>query len=93
MALLHMMHESLFGSSNRKMFFKVHVLHIEESATVYGISEEQRQKNIDFIVNICKSYNFSYTVIPIEQIYSVSTEIDLKAIDESIKAKIEEEKK
>jgi hypothetical protein len=43
MALLHMMFESLFGHySQRKMFFKVHILYIEEGSTVYEWSEEVR---------------------------------------------------
>ena len=47
MALLDLMHNSLFGDeekekdgavkiTQRKMFFKVHVLHIDEGRAVYG---------------------------------------------------------
>ena len=54
MALLDLMHNALFGDaeseakgtvkiSQRKMFFKVHVLHIDEGPAVYGWSQEFHQ--------------------------------------------------
>lgn len=42
MALLDMMYEALFGQnsqSQRKMFFKVHVLYIDEGRVVYDWTE------------------------------------------------------
>ncbi len=42
MALLDLMHESMFGNTsktNRKLFFKVHVIYIDEGRAVYGWSE------------------------------------------------------
>jgi tRNA(Ile)-lysidine synthase TilS/MesJ len=39
MGLLDLMHEALFGNtslSQRKMFFKVHILYIDEGRAVYG---------------------------------------------------------
>lgn len=44
MALLNLMYQSLFGTvSNRKMFFRVHILYIEEGSAVYGWDDEKRQ--------------------------------------------------
>ena len=57
MALLNMLHESLFGhQSNRKMFFKVHIVYIEERSAVYDLNDEERQRNIDFVISVCESY-------------------------------------
>lgn len=57
MALINLMYMSLFGNvSNRKMFFRVHILYIEEGSAVYGWDDEKRQKNIDFIIETCKKY-------------------------------------
>ena len=55
MALLHMMYNSLFGESvsQRKMFFKVHVLYIDESI-VYGWDDDTRKTNLDVIINSCE---------------------------------------
>lgn len=50
MALLHLLYESLFDNkSTRKMFFRVHVIYIEEGSAVYGWSEEKRAANLAFI--------------------------------------------
>jgi hypothetical protein len=41
MAMLNMLYFSLFGNqSNRKMFFRVHILYIDECRSVYGHDEE-----------------------------------------------------
>ena len=48
------------------MFFKVHVIFIEEGSAVYDWSDDVREKNIQFIIDTCKSYNFSYTIVPLE---------------------------
>ena len=48
MALMDLMHAALFGESmnQRKMFFKVHVLYIDEGRAVYDWSEEVHKHNI-----------------------------------------------
>jgi hypothetical protein len=70
MALLDLMHEALFGQTSltqRKMFFKVHVLYIDEGRAVYGWSEEFWQNQINMIIDACANkYGFTYTIIPIE---------------------------
>ena len=80
MALLNMMYQSLFGGqSQRKMFFKVHVVYIEEGSVVYDWNDQQKENNVKFIIDICQKYNFSYTIIPLEKVYDISTDIDIKA--------------
>jgi hypothetical protein len=60
MALLDLMHNALFGNeeseekgavkiSQRKMFFKVHVLYVDEGPAVYGWTPEFHQKQIEMI--------------------------------------------
>jgi hypothetical protein len=69
MALLNLLYVSLFANnsgSGRKMFFKVHILYIEESSAVYGITPEQRAQNISFITKACDTYGFTYTIVPLE---------------------------
>jgi len=48
MGLMDLMHQALFGETQtkRKMFFKVHILYIDEGRAVYDWSEETHQKNI-----------------------------------------------
>jgi hypothetical protein len=98
MALLNMLHFSLFGNqSNRKMFFRVHILYIEEGSIVYGHDEETRAKNIGFIKEICEKYKFTFTIVPLERIYDLDLEVvpglDMRVADAETSAKIEEEKK
>lgn len=70
MSMLHLMYTSLFGKAQRKLFFKVHVAHIDESV-IYNWSEEKRQEQINLIVNTCQEYGFNYTIIPIENVFNI----------------------
>ena len=52
MALLDLMHDSLFGTSSqsqRKMFFQVHVIYIDEGRVVYNWTPEQHEEHIKLI--------------------------------------------
>lgn len=50
MAMLQFLHGCLNGNtSQKKMFFKIHVLYIEESRGVFGASPEQVTSNRDLI--------------------------------------------
>lgn len=94
MALLNMMYSSLFVNAIRnKMYFKVHVLYIDEGAAVYDWNEEQRQVNLQIIKSACDRYQFTYTIIPIEAIYDVNEALDLKLATKEEVEKIDEEKK
>ena len=70
MALLHLIYDALFGVSQRKMFFNVHVLYIDETA-VYGWDKETSEKNIKIITDSCQNYGFNYTIIPIECVFEI----------------------
>jgi cytoplasmic tRNA 2-thiolation protein 2 len=69
MALLNLMHNSLLGDSSRKMFFKCHVVYIDESH-VYNWSEEERERNYEMIRRTCESLGFPWTILPLENVYS-----------------------
>ena len=77
MALLHLMHESLFGYSQKKMFFKVHIVYIDEGPAVYNLSDSEHEDRLKFMINACTKYNFSYTIIPLEKVYDIK-DIDTK---------------
>ena len=52
MALMDLMHEALFGQTSltqRKMFFKVHVLYIDEGRAVYNWTEEFWKQQIEMV--------------------------------------------
>ena len=70
MSMLHLMYTSLFGNAQRKLFFKVHVVHIDESA-IFGWDEAKRQEYINSIISKCNEYNFNYSIIPIESIFDI----------------------
>lgn len=89
MALLNMLYHSLFGNqSQRKMFFKVHILYIDETCAVYGDDEAKRQANIDFIKGICEQYKFTYTIVPLEKVHDIDINqvpaLDMKMCDEAM---------
>ncbi|CAI2367136.1 unnamed protein product [Moneuplotes crassus] len=70
MAMLHLMHVSLFGESQRKMFFKVHIVHIDDGV-VYGWDEEKRNTNIQLFKDACEKYKFEYTILSLESVFDV----------------------
>ena len=70
MAMLNLMHVSLFGESQRKMFFKVHIIHIDESV-IYGWDEEKKQENLNIFKDACKKSNFEYTILPLESVFNI----------------------
>ena len=75
MALLDLIHEALFGNTSltqRKMFFKVHVLYIDEGRAVYKWSDEHWQQQIQMIKETAQDkYGFTLTILPIERIFEV----------------------
>jgi len=83
MALLDLMHNALFGDeesaaegvvkvSQRKLFFRVHVLHVDEGRAVYGWSEEFHRQQIEMIKRLCEEkYKFTYTIVPIEAVFDI----------------------
>jgi len=86
MALLNMLYFSLFGNqSNRKMFFSVHILYIDEGPAVYGHSAEENNKNLEFIMEICEKYKFTYTILPLESVFDIEINeaLDMRVADEA----------
>ena len=80
MAMMHLLYKSLLGgSSNRKMFFKVHVFYIDEARAVYKLSEEESKHRKEFVISKCNEYGFSYTIVPLEKV------IEINELKESIK--------
>jgi hypothetical protein len=88
MALLNMLYFSLFGNqSNRKMFFSVHILCIDEGPAVYRHTEEEHLKNLDFIRATCEKYKFTYTIIPLESVFDIdlasNAQLDMRVADDA----------
>lgn len=89
MALLNFLYISLFANqSTRKMFFRVHILYIDECSAVYGVDEETRLRNIQFIVDTCQRYKFTYTIVPLEQVFDIDIRevpaLDMRVADEAL---------
>jgi cytoplasmic tRNA 2-thiolation protein 2 len=90
-ALAKMVNECLFNPSQRKMFFKAQLFHINESA-IYNFNEKQEQANLEIIKNLAKNLNFELNLINIEDIFEIANDklqasiltpynIDLKDIE------------
>jgi hypothetical protein len=41
---------------------------------------------------VCDGYKFSYTILPLEKVFDIGEELDLKAPDEQEKEKVLQEK-
>lgn len=54
MAMLHLLWSCLNGNkSQKKMFFKVHILYIDEAQAVFNVSEEEAETRRNFIIQHC----------------------------------------
>ena len=72
MAMLHFLYNCLSGNtSQKKMFFKIHVLYIDEGRSVYGWTDEEAEQHRQLIVDTCGRYGFNFTVVGIESVYDV----------------------
>ena len=61
------------------MFFKVHVIYIDEGEVVYGWDKTKHEDNLKFLIKQCTDYKFTYTIVPIESIYDITPEqMDIK---------------
>lgn len=70
MSMLSLMNVSLFGEALRKMFFKVHIIYIDESV-VYGWDEETTNANINLIIETCDNFKFEYTILKLESVFDI----------------------
>jgi tRNA(Ile)-lysidine synthase TilS/MesJ len=72
MAMLHMLWNCLNANkSQKKMFFSIHVLYIQESCAVFGTEQSLEDERRDIIISLCNKYGFTYTVISIESVYTL----------------------
>jgi hypothetical protein len=48
------------------MFFKVHILYIDEAQAVFNTSETEAEARRNFVIKHCVDYGFTYSIVPIE---------------------------
>jgi hypothetical protein len=53
------------------MFFKVHILYIDEAQAVFNTSQEEADARRNFIIQHCINYGFTYSIVPIEAAYEL----------------------
>lgn len=71
MAMLHLLYNCLSGNKQaKKMFFKVHILYIDEG-TVFGWSENRREANRRLINDACIRYGFNLSTVYLESIFDI----------------------
>lgn len=73
MAMMHLLWNCLNGNkSQKKMFFKIHIIYIDEAQTVFGTTEEESLRRRNLIIELCAKYGFQYTIVPIEKAYEIN---------------------
>jgi len=83
MAMLHFLHFCLNGNTSlKKMFFKIHVLYIDEAAGVFGSPEEEAAKHRETIRAACERYGFTLTILPFEKVYELSLDSQNEASED-----------
>ena len=82
MAMLDLLNNCLSGNTSaKKMFFKVHVLYIDEGC-VFNFDDEKREQQKDVIVEACNKYKFNLSVVPLESIFDINIDtINIPADD------------
>lgn len=71
MAMLNLLHNCLSGNKQaKKMFFKVHILYIDEG-TVFGWTDQQRDANRRIIEDACSRYGFNLSTVQLESVFDV----------------------
>ena len=76
MAMLHFLYHCLSGNtSQKKMFFKVHILYIEEGPALYGWSPEETIRHRELITSTCTKYQLTYTVVPFEKVFEITRDM------------------
>ena len=56
------------------MFFKIHVLYIQESQSVYAHDQATEDERTQLITDLCKKYGFTFTVVPLETVYTLKSQ-------------------
>ena len=76
MAMLHLLYSCLNGNKQaKKMFFKVHILYIDEG-TIFGLSPQERENNRQMIEDACVRYGFNISTVYLESVFDL--DVDLK---------------
>lgn len=76
MAMLNFLYNCLAGNkSQKRMFFKVHILYIDEGRSVFEWSEQVASDRRQMIMDLCKKYQFNLTILPLEAIYDVNRDL------------------
>jgi len=53
------------------MFFKIHIVYIDEAESIFNVSAEEALRRRNFIIDHCTKYKFNYTILNLESIYDV----------------------
>lgn len=54
MAMMHLLWNCLNGNkSQKKMFFKIHIVYIDEAQTVFGTTAEESARRREIIIALC----------------------------------------
>lgn len=53
------------------MFFKVHILYIDEAQAVFNTTEGEAEDRRNFVIQHCVNYGFTYSIVPIESAYEL----------------------
>ena len=61
----------MLNTSKKKMFFKIHVLYIDEAVGVFESPQEEAEKHREIIRATCERYEFTLTILPLEKIYEL----------------------
>ena len=88
MAMLHFLYCCLAGNkSQKKMFFKIHVLYIDEARGVYGHDQQRAAANCALIADTCTRYGFSLTIVPFEKVFEIERDSKNEAREDMDHAK------
>ena len=53
------------------MFFKIHILYIDEAQAVFNVDDAEAKLRRDFVIDHCTKYGFTYTIVPLETVYEI----------------------
>ena len=82
MAMLHLLYNCLSGNTSaKKMFFKIHILYIDEGS-IYDQTSEKREQNRRLLIDTCNSYKFNLTIVPLESVYDINLDTENVIVDD-----------
>eukprot|EP01114_Cavostelium_apophysatum_P007037 TRINITY_DN1871_c0_g3_i1.p2 TRINITY_DN1871_c0_g3~~TRINITY_DN1871_c0_g3_i1.p2 ORF type:complete len:443 (+),score=113.31 TRINITY_DN1871_c0_g3_i1:224-1552(+) len=81
-ALLQVIEDSIAERESKDTFIKISVVHIDDSS-VYGHSEDERRTKNQKVREVVASYNYPCTILPLEAIFSIKNDEDIKSLTNS----------